>query len=257
MSILVLKLVLSPMLILAASLAGRRWGEAVGGWFVGLPLTSGPVVLFLALEHGAGFAVEGAAGALAGTAAEAGFCLAYAAAGGRGWPRAIAAASLAFFLCAGVAGALRLPLWALLTVALFALVAALLRLGPEGGTIAALRARPRWDLPARMLVAAGLVLGLTSAAPILGPGAAGVLATYPVFAAVLTVFAHREAGAAAAQRVLRGLLTGLFSFAAFFFVLALLLPRIGTAAAFAVASLVAILTQAGSLTLMRRRATTH
>jgi hypothetical protein len=43
METLLLKLIVAPLLIGAASLAGRRWGETVSGWFIGLPLTSGPV----------------------------------------------------------------------------------------------------------------------------------------------------------------------------------------------------------------------
>ncbi len=49
MNLLLLKLVLSPLLLLMATLAVRRWGAAVGGLLVGLPLTSGPVSIFLAL----------------------------------------------------------------------------------------------------------------------------------------------------------------------------------------------------------------
>src|SRR3989442_15269573 len=93
---LVLKLVLTPLLIAAASLAGRRWGPAVGGWFVGLPLTSGPIALFLALDHGARFAAAAAVGSLAGALAEGAFCGAYAATARAGWPAALAAATLAF-----------------------------------------------------------------------------------------------------------------------------------------------------------------
>ena len=253
MNTLLPKIALSPLLILAATLAGRRWGEAVGGWFVGLPLTSGPVVLLLALDHGAGFAVAGAEGALAGTAAEAGFCLAYAAAGRRGWLPAIAAASLAFALCAAAVRALTLPLLSLLAMAVISLAAALACLGRSAGAPVRVQAPPRWDLWARMLVAALLVLGLTSAAPVVGASTAGVLATYPVFAAVLTVFAHRAQGPAAARSVLRGLLTGLFAFAGFFFALALLLPRTGIALGFGAAAGIALTIQALSLTLMARR----
>lgn len=50
MESLALKLVLAPALIGAASLAGRRWGPAVSGWLVGLPLTSGPIAFFLRLD---------------------------------------------------------------------------------------------------------------------------------------------------------------------------------------------------------------
>ena len=50
------KLLLTPLLIGAVSLAGRRWGPSVSGWLVGLPLSSGPVVFFFALEQGNRFA---------------------------------------------------------------------------------------------------------------------------------------------------------------------------------------------------------
>jgi hypothetical protein len=97
---LVLKLVVTPLLIAAASLAGRRWGQAVGGWLVGLPLTSGPVAFFLALDHGVAFAAAAASGSLAGAVAEAGFGLAYAWSARRGWPAALAAACVVFALIA-------------------------------------------------------------------------------------------------------------------------------------------------------------
>src|SRR5665213_2235361 len=114
MNTLALKLTVTPVLILAASLASRRWGEAVGGWFIGLPLTSGPVCFFLALDQGVGFAAAAGVGCLAGAAAEAGFCIAFARIAPRhGWPPAMAAGSVAFF--AGVAALDRaaLPLWPL------------------------------------------------------------------------------------------------------------------------------------------------
>src|SRR5918992_6278593 len=75
---LILKLVVTPALIGAASLAGRRWGAAVGGWLVGIPFTSGPIAFFLALDHGASFAASASVGMLVGTISQALFCLAYA-----------------------------------------------------------------------------------------------------------------------------------------------------------------------------------
>jgi len=54
--ILALKLVLTPALIAVATLVGRRFGPSISGWLVGLPFTSGPVSLFLALEQGTTFA---------------------------------------------------------------------------------------------------------------------------------------------------------------------------------------------------------
>ena len=95
--VLALKLVLTPLLIAGASLAARRWGPAIGGLLIALPLTSGPVAFFLAVDHGAAFAAGAVVGSLGGLVAITGFCLAYAAVGPRaGAAAGIGAASAAF-----------------------------------------------------------------------------------------------------------------------------------------------------------------
>jgi len=242
---LALKLVLTPILIAAASLAGRRWGQAVGGWLVGLPLTSGPVAFFLALDQGAGFAAAVAVGSLTGALAEVAFCLAYGWSARRGWPLALAAASVAFAVAATGLQRLALPLLALTAIAIVMLVIAL-RLMPKRAAVIVTAPAPRWDLPARMIITTVLVVALTGLAPWLGPRLSGVLATFPVYAAILAVFAHR-AGAAPAVQVLRGLLLGLFSFAGFFLVLGGLIERLGVAGGFVAATAAALAIQAGSL----------
>src|ERR1700730_17874950 len=103
-----------------------------------------------------------------------------------------------------------------------------------------------------MIAATALVLGLTALAPYAGPRLSGLLATYPVFAAVLAVFSQHGRGAAAAIQVLRGLMTGLFGFIGFFVALALSLPRLGIGGGFALATLVALAIQTASLRRLRR-----
>jgi hypothetical protein len=249
-----LKLTVTPLLILAASLASRRWGDSIGGWFVGLPLTSGPVCFFLALDQGAGFAAASVLGSLAGAASEAGFGLAYSLVAPRfGWPLGLTAASLGFILFGSIFTAAALPLWLLVAVACGLLAAALCIMPRPGAGGAVVPRSPRWEIPTRMVVATLLVLGLTALAPHVGPQLSGLLATYPVFAAVLAVFSQQARGPQAAILVLRGLLAGLFAFTGFFAALALTLPRFGIAAAFTIATLVALTIQAGSLQLLRRR----
>ena len=94
-------------------------------------------------------------------------------------------------------------------------------------------------------------LALTALAPRLGATLSGLLATYPLFAVILTAFGHQQDGAAAAVSVLRGLLFGLFSFVAFCLVLALGLPGLGIAGAFTAAVAVALLVQGASLWRLR------
>jgi hypothetical protein len=249
---LAFKLLLTPALIAAASLAGRRWGQAVSGWFVGLPLTSGPIAFFVALDQGVGFAAATALGALAAAIAEAAFCLAYghAAARRRRWPVSLAAACVAFAATAVVLAPLSLPV---ISVALivFVTLAATLRCMPRGAEAAATPPAPRGDLPARMVIATLLVVLITEAAPTLGPRVSGVLGAFPVYAAILTVFGHRS-GAASAVQVLRGLLLGLFGFAGFFLVLGLLIERAGIALAFGAATAATLAIQAASLGLVLR-----
>src|SRR5579864_5312449 len=99
LSSLLLKVVVTPALIAAATLAGRRWGHRLSGWLVGLPLTSGPVVFFLTLDQGTGFAISAALAVLLGTISQAAFALAYAWAAVRSrWPVATAAGCAVFAL---------------------------------------------------------------------------------------------------------------------------------------------------------------
>jgi hypothetical protein len=248
---LTLKLVLTPALIGTATLVGRRWGQSVGGWLVGLPLTTGPVAFFIALDHGAAFGAAAVVGSLVGAVAEAAFSVAYGWSATRtAWLPALLAGSVAYAVTAAVLQPLGLG-----PAALFGLVVAALavsiRLMPAGVPGATPAAAPRWDLPARMVLATAVVLALTALAPRLGARWSGLLATYPLFAAILTAFGHRMQGAGAALGVLRGLLFGLFSFAAFCFVLAVGLVPLGIGGAFAGAIAVALLVQGIALWRMR------
>jgi len=245
-------------MITAASLAGRRWGPSVGGWLVGLPFTSGPVSLFLALEQGPHFASEAASGSIAGVLAAIGFAAAYSVTARWGWPAALLIGSAVFAAAAGAVKALPassdlpLPLIGLFAVATGALIVGL-QLMPARDRVAYGVRAPRWDLPARAVVATGVVLLITTIAPALGPQLSGFVTTYPVYAGVLAVFAHRQHGPAAGQQVLRGLLYGLFAFAAFFLAIAASIEGWGIAPAFGAAIAAALVTQ--SLTLRAMRAT--
>jgi hypothetical protein len=244
---LTLKLVVTPALIGAATLVGRRWGQSIGGWLVGLPLTTGPVAFFIALDHGESFAAAAVVGSLAGAVAEVAFSLAYGwSALRRSWPAALLAGTAAYAAVAALVQGLDLGAVALFVLVIAALALSL-RLMPRGVAGSAQVVAPRWDLPARMVLATTVVLVLTALAPRLGARLSGLLATYPLFAAILTAFGHRQEGAGAAIGVLRGLLFGLFSFAGFCLVLALGLVPLGIAGAFTAAIAVALLAQGISL----------
>ena len=259
MAVLLLKLLLTPGLVTLASLAGRRWGAAVGGWLVGLPLTAAPVAVILAAEHGTRFAAEAATGILGGAATQVVFALAYAGlATSRGALACMLVASLGFAAAIAALNAAPLSLPGMTLTALALLIAGLLLLRDRGeAREVALRraaspaAMPRWDLPARAAAATAFVLAVTALAGAAGPRLAGLLTPFPIYASVLTVFAHRQAGAAGARTTLRGLVLGMFAFVAFFVTLAVALPRIGWLA-FAAAAVAAVLVQGLTFRLLRR-----
>lgn len=197
-------------------------------------------MLILALEHGRPFAARTAAGSLSGAIAKAAFCAGWAL--GRRAPLLVA--SIGF---AGAAAAVyALPLVALVVLVPVSLVVGLMLLPPFPPRTVAV-ATPRLDLPARAVVAVLVIVSLSAAATTIGARLTGLLAVYPAYSAVLASFALRLEGRAAATGLLRGLLVGLFSFAAFYSLLAFLLPRIGTGGAFASAIAAALTVQGISL----------
>jgi len=239
------------VLIATASLAGRRWGHAISGWLVGIPFTSGPITLFLYLDHGASFAANAALGSMVGVLATAAFAVEFSSVARRGAKvvASFAAGIIAFGLIGWAAQDLAIapiPLYAISAVVLIVAI----RLVPDPG-VAATVTLPRWDLPARMVLATALVLAITSGATVLGPRLSGLLATIPLYASILAGFGFQLVGPAAAIRVWRGLLFGLFGFGAFYLVLAAGLESAGLTA-FAVALAAAAVMQAVTLRVLRR-----
>jgi hypothetical protein len=248
---LLLKVVVTPVLIATATLVGRRWGHSLSGWLVGLPLTSGPVVFFLALDQGRNFAADASLGIILGVASQAAFVLAYVWIGrSAGWPVRLLAGTAAFGIATAGFQIMRMPVIAE-PFFVFACLVVAIPLLPRTEEVARTVAPPPGDLPVRIVVATLLVVGLTTIAPYLGSYLSGLVSPFPLYAAILAVFAHRASGLAAATAVWRGLLFGLFSFLAFFVVLAAALVSWGVGLSFVLALAVAMTVQAASFMTLR------
>jgi hypothetical protein len=245
------KLVLTPLLVASTSLAGRRWGPSLSGWLVALPLTSGPIVFFIALEAGADVARQAAGGALLGATAQVAFAAGYTLMSRRwGWIPSLVLGTLAFF-AVGVAVPPIAPI-ATYGLLLAAVAGYLATLGRRPAAAPGNLAPPAWDIPVRVAVATALVIAISALAPVIGGRTSGILATFPVYAAVLATFAHATHGGGEASDVLRGLAAGLVGFGAFFLALGFLLGGTGIAASFLGALAVGSLVQAATLPLVRR-----
>lgn len=242
MLVLAVKLLLAPAFVVGASLTARRFGPLVGGLMGGLPVVGGPILLTYALEHGRTFAANAAAGTLLGLVSLIGFVVVYARLAGRlPWGASMLGGWLAFAAATLALSWLALPLVAALGFVVLAIacgLATLPRLQSDPPREHA--APPAWDLPLRAACAAALVLSLTAIAGWLGPRLSGLLTPFPIIAAVLAAFTHAQRGTDELQRLLRGLISGYGAFALFCFALALALPRLDTAAAFALASALAL-----------------
>jgi drug/metabolite transporter (DMT)-like permease len=93
---------------------------------------------------------------------------------------------------------------------------------------------------------------MTGIAPYIGPRLTGLLTTIPLYAGILTIFAHRHHGHAGANSVLRGLILGLFSFAGFYLVLGLLIQNTSLLISFGLATLSALIVQGATLLIIQK-----
>jgi len=254
MNTFILKLVLAPIIIGSASWAGRKWGPTVSGWIVGLPLTSGPVLFFLALSEGKAFAANATLGVISGGISLVSYVLTYTWLADRSsWQVSIIGSLLVYLTCTAILQNFTFPLIPIVIIVCLAIWLALQLLPNDKVTENRSTQPDKWDIPSRILIGTSFILLLTAIAPLIGPHLTGLLTTIPLYVSILTVFAHRDQGPAAGIHVLRGLLYGLFAFAGFFLTLNLLLERTGIAVTFLSAIATALIIQGTTLWLLHRQ----
>ena len=253
MDILALKLILAPVIIGSASLAGRKWGPAVSGWIVGMPLTSGPVIFFVALSHDVVFAANAALGVISGGLSLVAYALTYAWLATRfRWYVAWIGSFVVFAISTTLLQSVTLPLIPIFLVVCAAIVLGL-SLMPTEEVEEGDAPFGRWDIPSRIIIGTSFILLITGSASFIGPRLTGLLTTIPLYVTILAIFAHRHQGPAAAAHVLRGLLYGMFAFAGFFITLGLLLEKAGITVSFLSAIVVTLAIQGTSLWILRHK----
>ncbi|MBA6109671.1 MULTISPECIES: hypothetical protein [Pseudomonas] len=253
MTLFYLKLIVTPLLMWAISLASRRWGGLLGGLLSGLPITSALVMTFLCLEQGTAFALGAVPGALGGLAAVQATYTVYLFATRRlgiGWAVLLA---MLFYGVAAYAFTHGGNLYLSIAVALV-LIGVLIRAsGREPRPDTLVRPRHRfWEIPLRMVSATSLLMVTTSLANWLGPATSGMLAPIPVIAWPLVVFAHVQTGRAGMAAMVRGNAIGAVGVIAFYLVLAGLLDAWGVAITISLAMLCAVVLTVGLAAALRR-----
>lgn len=210
-----IKVLLVPAFLFLVTIIGKLSGPQLAGWLAGLPLVTGPILFVLALENGNAFASVAATSATAAIVAAVSFAVVYARAAQRtSWPLAWLMALLAWFAVAFV-----LTLLPGNTLANFVLALVVLLVGPRAFPVveqgAYSRTIPPSELLLRMAAGAALTVAVSGTAHALGGAWSGVLSVFPVLSSILAVFSHRSQGATFTATLLRGLVAGLYSAAAF------------------------------------------
>lgn len=228
-----LRLLLVPAAVWAASLAARRWGHTVSGYLGGLPFIGGPITLYLALDHGAAFAAQSAMVTLAAILGQAAHLMAFAhAARALRWPAALAAGWASYAAVAIAVAYLPLTPGLALALALAGLAAAW-RWLPRPRAQATLPTIPAAELRLRLLAAFGLAVAILWSAKAFGAVVSGVLLSVPVTGSIMPLFTLALYGPDAVARLMRGFVVGLTGFTAFFFTIAVGVVPLGILPAFA------------------------
>lgn len=212
---LLLKIVLTATIVVAASIVVERSGPFIGALIAALPTAAGAVYIILALEHQPSFIASSAVGSIAANATIALFAFTYAVlAQKRGLLASLGGALAVWFLGAAL---LRLVDWtpasalALNVIVIGATVIAGRRFRIEGvkSQVTATRADIAW----RAAIVALCVVIVTTASHSIGSFASGVFAVFPVAMGSFFVILHPRLGGPAAASVAAHIPAPLFGLA--------------------------------------------
>ena len=240
--LLAAKIAAAVAIVVSASRAAERAGPFIGAMIATLPVSTGPVYVFLAIDHGAGFISDSARVSVASTAAIVAFVAAHAYAAQRlAAPASLALATLAWL---GVALLLQLHDWSFFQACLLFAGSFVLAIRGLRRFAVAAQAPPvpraRYDLALRAALVSAVVVATTFAGNTFGPSLTGVLATYPVVFTCLVVILQPRCGGPFTASVLVSGLKGLVGFGLALAVLHLAAARMSAAPALLLALSVAL-----------------
>jgi hypothetical protein len=226
---LIAKMAITAGFLLAATVIAERFGPLVGGLVATLPISAGPVYVFLALDHDAHFISQSALGSLVANAYNVIFALTYALlAQKRSLAVSLAGAYTVWLALTWAGGAVT---WTLS----LAVVLNIVMCGVSFWLSAPLRHAPmprvqrRWyDLLLRAGMVALLVGTVITLSFHIGPAASGSLAVFPIVLTSIIMILHRRVGGPATAAVIANAVIGLAGFCVALVVLNLTADRLGS-----------------------------
>jgi hypothetical protein len=238
---LIVKMVVTAAFLLAATITAERAGPLIGGLVSTLPISAGPVYIFLALDHDAHFIAQSALGSLVANAYNVIFAFTY----------AVLAQKRSLMVSFGAAIAVWLGLvyvgssisWTIgsavvfnvIVIAISLWLSAPLRHAPMP------RVKTRWyDLALRATMVTLLVAVVVTLSFRIGPTASGNLAVFPIVLSSIMIILHHRVGGPATAAVMANAIIGLGGFAAAVLALNLSAEALGSPLALALALLVSV-----------------
>jgi hypothetical protein len=227
--ILIVRMAVTAAFLLGATVTAERAGPLIGGLVATLPISAGPVYIFLALDHDAHFIAQSALGSLVTNAFNVIFALTYALlAQKRSLPLGLAGAFAVWTALTWASGFVH---WTLPTAILLNVVALgfALWLSAPMRHVASPRVHARWyDLVMRAVMVALLVGVVVTLSFHIGPAASGNLAVFPVVLTSIIIILHRRVGGRPTAAVMANAVIGLGGFAIALTVLALTADPLGS-----------------------------
>jgi hypothetical protein len=238
---LIVKMAVTAAFLLAATVTAERAGPLVGGLVATLPVSAGPVYIFLALDHDAHFIAQAALGSLGANVINVIFAVTYTLlAQKRSLAVSLGGAYVVWFALSYAFSSAHWPLP--VAIAINAIVIAIsMWIVHSLRHVRVLAVQPRWY---ELLMRAGLVAALVGVVITLsftiGPALSGSLAVFPVTLTSIMIILHRRIGGPATAAVMANTIVGFGGFAIAVVALYLSAVPLGSPLALALALAVSI-----------------
>lgn len=231
--VIVYKILTVPVVIMIISFLAKKWGSFIGGIFAGLPIFSGPISLFMALEQGPEFVRLASYNSMLGLLGCVVTALVYAwlAYFKLKWWLALPCALLSFFGAEYLFHLMPEFSSFFIVITLCSAFITLICL-PKPSVEQYVSRRPHWVPWAQIILGTTMVYGVTELAHIMGPRWSGTLSCFPFMIVLLAPFTHVVNGVYATVMVLRGFATGWLGTALFSFTVILTVMHFHVAAVY-------------------------
>jgi hypothetical protein len=212
--VLLAKMAIAAFIVVSASLIAERSSPMIAAMVATLPVSAGPVYVFLALEHGPAFVGQAALGSVGSNVAAACYCVTYVLLAQRQGPVVSILAALAVWVTSvSILQHISLQLLPamLLMVVVFAACIFVTRPYVLARSLST-AARAWYAIPIRAVAVALLVAVVTSISAAVGPVWSGVMATFPIVLSSLAAILHLRIGGPATAAAIANAIPGLFGF---------------------------------------------